>query len=73
MRGAWSPAATKADLAQVRDDFASAARHAVEAGFDCLEVHLGHNYLLSSFLSPNLNKRKDEYGGSIAQTGPVPA
>jgi len=59
------PGATKADLARVRSDFASAARNAVDAGFDCLEVHVGHNYLLSSFLSPNLNKRKDEYGGPV--------
>jgi 2,4-dienoyl-CoA reductase-like NADH-dependent reductase (Old Yellow Enzyme family) len=64
--------ATKADLAAVRADFASAARHAVAAGFDCLEVHLGHNYLLSSFLSPNLNRRKDEYGGSVANRSAFP-
>ena len=37
----------------------------VEAGFDCLEIHLGHNYLLSSFLSPALNRRKDRWGGSL--------
>ena len=59
------PAATQRDLARVRDDFVAAARNAVEAGFDCLEVHLGHNYLLSSFLSPNLNRRTDSYGGDI--------
>lgn len=59
------PAATPRDLARVRDDFVAAARHALEAGFDCLEVHLGHNYLLSSFLSPNLNRRTDSYGGDI--------
>jgi 2,4-dienoyl-CoA reductase-like NADH-dependent reductase (Old Yellow Enzyme family) len=52
------------DLTRVRADFVRAARCAVDAGFDCVEVHVGHNYLLSSFLSPNLNKRKDEYGGS---------
>ena len=52
-------------LADVRASFVSAALAAVDAGFDCLEVHLGHNYLLSSFLSPNLNKRKDSYGGSV--------
>ncbi len=66
------PGATRADLAQVREDFATAARRAVDAGFDCLEVHLGHNYLLSSFLSPNLNKRKDAYGGSIAERSRFP-
>ncbi|MGB8652090.1 MAG: NADH:flavin oxidoreductase [Mycobacteriales bacterium] len=59
------PGATKADMARVRGDFAAAAKNAVQAGFDCLEVHLGHNYLLSSFLSPNLNRRKDDHGGSI--------
>jgi 2,4-dienoyl-CoA reductase-like NADH-dependent reductase (Old Yellow Enzyme family) len=64
--------ATAADMAQVRADFAAAARHGVEAGFDCLEVHLGHNYLLSSFFSPNLNRRKDAYGGSIANRSAFP-
>jgi 2,4-dienoyl-CoA reductase-like NADH-dependent reductase (Old Yellow Enzyme family) len=44
----------------------------VEAGFDCVEVHVGHNYLLSSFLSPNLNKRKDEYGGSVLHRARFP-
>ncbi|WP_241383563.1 NADH:flavin oxidoreductase [Rhodococcus sp. CH91] len=57
--------ATLAQLDQVVEDYAAAARFAVEAGFDAVEVHLGHNYLLSSFMSPNLNKRKDRYGGSI--------
>src|SRR5207245_445908 len=41
-------------------------------GFDCLEIHLGHNYLLSSFLSPNLNKRKDLYGGPLARRAAFP-
>jgi 2,4-dienoyl-CoA reductase-like NADH-dependent reductase (Old Yellow Enzyme family) len=58
------PAASIADLDRVRSEFASAARHAVAAGFDAVEVHLGHGYLLSSFLSPRLNRRRDEYGGS---------
>ena len=66
------PAATPQDLARVRDDFVRAARCAVEAGFDCVEVHVGHNYLLSSFLSPNLNKRKDEYGGSLTNRARFP-
>ncbi len=57
--------AGREDLARVRADFARAASYAVQAGFDALEIHLGHNYLLSSFLSPNLNKRSDEYGGSL--------
>src|SRR5205807_5882591 len=46
------PSASPADLERVRADFARAARCAVEAGFDAVEVHLGHGYLLSSFLSP---------------------
>lgn len=46
--------------------FASAARIAVDSGFDGLEIHCGHNYLLSSFFSPLLNRRRDGYGGSVA-------
>jgi 2,4-dienoyl-CoA reductase-like NADH-dependent reductase (Old Yellow Enzyme family) len=59
------PAASLADLDRVRGDFARAARNAVEAGFDAVEVHLGHGYLLSSFLSPRLNRRRDRYGGDL--------
>lgn len=65
-------AASRDDLARVKAEFAAAAVHGVEAGFDCLEVHLGHNYLLSSFFSPNLNKRKDSYGGDIAHRAAFP-
>jgi 4,4'-dithiodibutanoate disulfide reductase len=57
--------ATDAQLDAVVVDFAEATRVAVDAGFDAVEVHLGHNYLLSSFLSPNLNRRRDRYGGSL--------
>jgi 2,4-dienoyl-CoA reductase-like NADH-dependent reductase (Old Yellow Enzyme family) len=60
-------AATAAQLDQVIDDFGAAARNAVDAGFDAIEVHLGHGYLVSSFLSPNLNKRKDRYGGDMVR------
>ena len=56
---------TRADLDQVTADFAAAARRAVGAGFDLVEVHAAHGYLLSSFLSPVANKRTDEYGGSL--------
>ena len=58
--------ATLAELDGVVSDFERTARVAVDAGFDAIEVHLGHNYLLSSFMSPNLNKRHDRYGGSVA-------
>ncbi|WGX99194.1 bifunctional salicylyl-CoA 5-hydroxylase/oxidoreductase [Nocardioides sp. L-11A] len=58
--------ATRADLDQVVADFVATARRAVEAGFDLVEVHAAHGYLLSSFLSPVSNRRTDEYGGSLA-------
>lgn len=58
-------AATIDQLAQVVRDFAAAAQLAIDAGFDVIELHLGHNYLISSFFSPNLNHRTDAYGGSI--------
>ena len=64
--------ATLGQLDAIVEDYASAARYAVESGFDALEVHLGHNYLLSSFMSPNLNKRTDRYGGSIANRTAFP-
>ena len=57
--------ATRADLDQVLADFVAAARRGVAAGFDLIEVHAAHGYLLSSFLSPVANKRADEYGGSL--------
>ncbi|WP_433201709.1 NADH:flavin oxidoreductase [Nocardia sp. CA-107356] len=53
-----------AEIAGVIADFANAARMAEQAGFDAVEIHFGHNYLVSSFLSPLLNRRKDRYGGS---------
>src|SRR3954454_17773216 len=59
------PAASVADLERTRDEFARAARKAVNAGFDAVEVHLGHGYLLSSFLSPKLNQRHNAYGGDL--------
>ncbi|MCB9683244.1 MAG: NADH:flavin oxidoreductase [Alphaproteobacteria bacterium] len=53
------------DLASVVDAFARAARHAADAGFDAVEVHCGHGYLLSQFLSPAINRRRDAWGGSL--------
>ena len=61
----FTRAATEDDLARVTDDFASAAARAVRAGFDAVELHFGHGYLVSSFLSPKLNKRSDRWGGSV--------
>ncbi|MFF9542531.1 NADH:flavin oxidoreductase [Streptomyces albidoflavus] len=58
-------AAPAGDIRRITGAHARAARHAVEAGFDAVEIHLGHNYFASSFLSPRINKRKDEYGGSL--------
>jgi 2,4-dienoyl-CoA reductase-like NADH-dependent reductase (Old Yellow Enzyme family) len=58
--------ATAADIERVTRAHATAARLAVESGFDAVEIHFGHNYLASSFLSPRLNGRDDEYGGSLA-------
>ena len=62
----WSRAMTRADMDRVRDDFVRATRYAAEAGFDWLELHCAHGYLLSSFISPLTNQRTDEYGGSLA-------
>ncbi len=56
---------TRADMDNVRDAFVRAARMAVEADFDMLEVHCAHGYLLSSFITPLSNHRKDEYGGTL--------
>jgi anthraniloyl-CoA monooxygenase len=69
---AWSAnnqvpeAMTEAMMDQVQNDFVSAAKMALEAGFDMLELHCAHGYLLSSFITPLTNKREDEYGGSLA-------
>ena len=56
---------SRADMAAVADQFAASARHAADAGFDAVELHMGHGYLLSQFLSPLANRRSDEYGGRI--------
>lgn len=53
------------DMERVRDQFVRAARMAEEAGFDLLEIHFAHGYLLASFVSPLTNRRRDEYGGSL--------
>jgi anthraniloyl-CoA monooxygenase len=68
---AWGPAnhvpraMTRADMDRVRDDFARAARWGAECGFDWLELHCAHGYLLSAFICPLTNQREDGYGGSL--------
>ncbi|WP_135469758.1 bifunctional salicylyl-CoA 5-hydroxylase/oxidoreductase [Crenalkalicoccus roseus] len=57
---------TRADMDRVREAFVAATRRAVRCGFDMLELHCAHGYLLASFLSPLTNRRGDAYGGPIA-------
>jgi 2,4-dienoyl-CoA reductase-like NADH-dependent reductase (Old Yellow Enzyme family) len=63
--------ATRDDVDNVIAAHATAARLAVDAGFDAVEIHLGHNYLASSFLSPLINRRNDEFGGSLENRAKV--
>ena len=68
---AWSPnnqtprAMSRSDMIVVRDDFARSAASAARAGFDMLELHCAHGYLLSAFITPVTNHRMDAYGGSL--------
>jgi anthraniloyl-CoA monooxygenase len=55
----------RADMDRVRDEFVAATRMGLEAGFDMLELHCAHGYLLSSFITPLSNKRTDQYGGRL--------
>ena len=57
---------TREDMAAVRDQFVESARMGARAGFDLLELHCAHGYLLASFISPLTNRRSDEYGGSLS-------
>ncbi|MFF3261913.1 NADH:flavin oxidoreductase [Streptomyces sp. NPDC002932] len=61
----WAQEASVTDIRRVTEAHAEAARRALDAGFDAVEIHLGHNYLASSFLSPRINHRTDAYGGSL--------
>jgi len=68
----WSPdnqvprPMTRDDMDQVVAQFVAATQRGLEAGFDMVELHAAHGYLLSSFITPLTNKRSDEYGGSLA-------
>ncbi len=60
------------DIVRITRDFAAAARIVVDGGFDAIEIHLGHGYLPSEFLSPKINKRTDEWGGSLENRARFP-
>ena len=64
--GAVPRAMTRADMDRVRNDFVRSTVLAAQAGFDWLELHCAHGYLLSTFISPLTNRRDDEYGGALA-------
>lgn len=66
------PGATKELIAELIECYREAARRAVEADFDCVEIHLGHNYILHSFLSGGINRRTDEYGGTLENRARFP-
>lgn len=68
----FSKAMDDADMQKVMNDFANSALRLKNIGFDAVEIHMGHGYLLSQFLSPWTNKRKDKYGGSIENRSRFP-
>jgi anthraniloyl-CoA monooxygenase len=63
---------SRADMERIRDDFVQSARRAAPCGFDILELHCAHGYLLSSFLSPLTNRRRDRFGGSLENRARFP-
>lgn len=69
----WSRAMSEADMAKVSAEFVAAAELCREAGFDAIELHMGHGYLLNQFLSPLNNVRRDRYGGSAENRARFPA
>ena len=68
----YSQAMTALDMATTIQDFVKAALKLKSIGFDAVEIHMGHGYLLSQFLSPLTNKRKDSFGGNIANRSRFP-
>lgn len=63
---------TKDQIAEIIDDFVAAAHRSQEAGFDGVEFHGGHSYMIGQFISPHFNKRNDEYGGDFERRMCVP-
>ena len=68
----FSKPMSQSDMDQVKLEFSQAAKSVKNAGFDAIEIHMGHGYLLSQFLSPHTNKRKDQYGGSVENRSRYP-
>lgn len=74
MNNRWfKRAMTRDDMTAVAEEFAAAARRARAAGFDAVEIHMGHGYLLSQFISKFYNSRRDSYGGAIENRVRFPA
>ena len=71
MGGTWSREMTKEDIKYLVKRYKDAARRVKASGFDAVEIHAGHGYLLSQFISPYYNKREDEYGQSIDNRGRI--
>ena len=69
----FKTAMRRVDMERIAEEFVAGARLAREAGFDAVEIHMGHGYLLSQFLSPHYNRRRDEYGGSAVNRARFPA
>ena len=67
----FTKAATRDDIDDIIAAHATAAKFAIESGFDAVEIHLGHGYFCSSFLSPLINRRTDEFGGSLENRAKV--
>ncbi len=70
--GTRTRAVTEDDITRITEAYRTAARLAVDGGLDAIEIHLGHNYLLSAFLSPKLNRRNDRWGGSLENRSRFP-
>ena len=69
----WQRAMNEADMERVASEFVTAAQLCREAGFDAVEIHMGHGYLLNQFISPLSNKRKDAWGASAENRARFPA